>query len=278
MPYSAEISRTNPACFVFLVDQSKSMAEPFSGRQDTQKSAVVADAINRLIQNLVLRSAKADGVRDYFHVALIGYGKAVRAELGAASPSDALVPVSALANKPLRVETRVKAVADESGAAVEQQVKFPVWYEPAASGPTPMCAALAAALVTAARFTDKYRSAYPPIVLNVTDGMPTDGDPQPDAKRIRQLKTADGNALLFNLLISSDPKPPVYFLGDGTLLVDLYSRLLFAMSSVLPPRLQHAARAEGFTVTEKSRGVVYNADPVAVVRFLDIGTRVAVAR
>jgi hypothetical protein len=278
MPYTAEISRTNPACFVFLVDQSKSMAEPFSGQHDTQKSVVVADAINRLVQNLVLRSAKADGVRDYFHVAVIGYGKTVRAELGAADPNDALVPISQLGSKPLRVERRVKLVSDGAGGSAEQEVKFPVWYDPVANGPTPMCGALAAALVTAARFTDKYKSSYPPIVLNITDGMPTDGDPQPDAKRIRQLKTADGNALLFNLLISSDPKPPVYFLSDGTLLVDLYSRLLFAMSSVLPPRLQHAARAEGFRVEEKSRGVVYNADPVAVVRFLDIGTRVAVTR
>ena len=278
MPYIAEISRTNPACFVFLVDQSKSMAQPFSGQHDTQKSVVVAEAINRLIQNLVLRSAKADGVRDYFHVAVIGYGMTIRAELGGTSPNDALLPISVLASKPLRIEKRVKVIAGEDGGTVEQAVKFPIWYEPVANGPTPMCGALAAALVTTARFTDKYKSAYPPIVLNITDGMPTDGDPQPDARRIRQLKTADGHALLFNLLISSDPKPPVYFLGDGMLLVDLYSRLLFAMSSVLPPRLQHAARAEGFRIEEKARGVVYNADPVAVVRFLDIGTRVAVTR
>ncbi len=278
MPYIAEINRTNPACFVFLVDQSKSMAEPFAGQHDTAKSVVVADAINRLVQNLVLRSAKADGVRDYFHVAVIGYGKTIRAELGGTSPTDALLPISVLASKPTRIEKRVKTITGDDGKTVEQTVKFPIWYDPVANGPTPMCGALAAALVTTARFTDKYPSAYPPIVLNITDGMPTDGDPQPDAKRIRQLKTADGHVLLFNLLISSDLKSPVYFLADGTLLVDLYARLLFAMSSVLPPRLQHAARADGFAIEDKARGVVFHADPVAVVRFLDIGTRVAVTR
>jgi hypothetical protein len=32
MPYAAEITRTNPTCFVFLVDQSSSMLEPFGGQ------------------------------------------------------------------------------------------------------------------------------------------------------------------------------------------------------------------------------------------------------
>jgi hypothetical protein len=27
MPYNAELSRTNPTCFIFLIDQSSSMAE-----------------------------------------------------------------------------------------------------------------------------------------------------------------------------------------------------------------------------------------------------------
>ena len=49
------------------------------------------------------------------------------------------------------------------------------------------------------------------------------------------------------------------------------------MSSVLPPKLMLAAKADGFAVNEGARGVVFNADLVAVVRFLDIGTRVTAA-
>ncbi|HEY1187651.1 MAG TPA: hypothetical protein VGE74_08335, partial [Gemmata sp.] len=64
--YGAQISRTNPACLLFLIDQSGSMAEPFVGAGGASKAATVADAVNRLLQNVVLRSAKADGVRDYF--------------------------------------------------------------------------------------------------------------------------------------------------------------------------------------------------------------------
>jgi hypothetical protein len=47
------------------------------------------------------------------------------------------------------------------------------------------------------------------------------------------------------------------------------------MSSVLPPQLQEAARSEGFRVEPGTRGFVFNADLVSVIRFLDIGTRAA---
>src|SRR5437660_1616225 len=94
MPYSAQISRTNPACILLLIDQSKSMEEPFVGLVNQRKADMVADAVNRLLQNIVLRSAKADGVRDYFHVGVIGYGKTVKAGLGGKLPHDVLIPIS----------------------------------------------------------------------------------------------------------------------------------------------------------------------------------------
>src|SRR5262245_16740764 len=61
--YQAEISRQNPACLVFLIDQSGSMDEPIGGGTGEKKKQVVADAINRLLYNTVLRCSKEDGVR-----------------------------------------------------------------------------------------------------------------------------------------------------------------------------------------------------------------------
>ena len=74
MPYVAEISRTSPTCILFLIDQSSSMAGPFGGAPGKSKADGVADAVNRLLQNLALKCAKSDGIRDYFHVGVIGYG------------------------------------------------------------------------------------------------------------------------------------------------------------------------------------------------------------
>jgi hypothetical protein len=69
MPYRAELSRANPSCFLFLIDQSNSMAKPFGAQAEQPKAQGVADGINRLLQNLALKCAKPGGVRDYFHVA-----------------------------------------------------------------------------------------------------------------------------------------------------------------------------------------------------------------
>jgi len=85
MPYSAEIRRTNPTCFLFLVDQSSSMLEAFGGNAEKNKAQGVADAINRLLQNLAIKCAKSEGIRDYFHVGVIGYGGRVAPAFGGRS-------------------------------------------------------------------------------------------------------------------------------------------------------------------------------------------------
>jgi hypothetical protein len=273
MPYSAEISRTNPACVLILLDQSKSMEEPFAGQPDKQKADGVADAVNRLVQNMVLKCAKIDGVRDYFRVGIIGYGGELTAGLGG-TLDDPLRPISQLADKPLRVENRIRLVDDGSGGVLEQSVKFPVWYDPTANGRTLMNAAFEAAETIISSFILEYPESYPPMVLNITDGKPSDANPLAAAQRLKKLATADGPVLVFNLLLSAEPKPPIYFIDDESLLLDTYSKLLFRMSSVLPTKLLAAAKADGFVVNPQARGVVFNADLVAVVRFLDIGTRV----
>jgi hypothetical protein len=133
---------------------------------------------------------------------------------------------------------------------------------------------MAAAGLAVKGFAEEFPKAYPPIVLNLTDGMPSDGDPRENARLIRAVETSDGFALLFNLLISKKPVEPDYFPATEQKFTDTCSRLLFRMSSELPPKLWEAARAEGHDVKPQARGVVINADPTAVVRFLDIGTRV----
>ncbi|MCE9565106.1 MAG: VWA domain-containing protein [Planctomycetes bacterium] len=274
MSYGAQITRTNPACLLFLIDQSGSMSDPFVSGAGQTKAAVVADAVNRLIQNVVLRSAKADGVRDYFRIGVIGYGNGIKAGLGGTIPFEILVPISRVGNFPLRVETRSKLIPDGAGGVIEQPIKFPVWFDSEASGKTPMCEAFAAAGLAVQGFIQQFPDAYPPLVLNLTDGIPSDGNPQENARKIQKLATSDGNVLLFNLLISSKPVPAEYFPSTEDTLSNNFSKLLFRMSSELPPKLWDAAKAEGHALKPRARGVVLNADPTAIVRFLDIGTRI----
>jgi hypothetical protein len=276
MAFTAEISRTNPACLLFLVDQSKSMNGNFAGDQGKSKAEGVADAINRLLQNLVLKCAKAEGIRDYFHVGVIGYGETVGPSLAGTSPDKPLVPISLVANNPKRLENRKRMVDDGAGGLVEQAFRFPVWFEPTAGGKTPMCEAFKVAKGVVADFLLSYPDCFPPLLVNLTDGKPTDDNPLEVAVELKGMKSSDGNVLLFNGHLSSVPAPPVCFPSSEDGLADVYAKLLFRMSSILPPKLMSAAKDEGYSISGPARGFVFNADLVGVIRFLDIGTRVSV--
>jgi hypothetical protein len=275
MPYTAEISRTNPVCLLFLIDQSKSMDGPFGGQPGKTKSEGVADAINRLLQNLVLKCAKADGIRDYFHVGVIGYGLGVLPVLIGTTPKRSLLPVSAIANAPLRVEQRKRYVDDGGGGLVEQTFRFPIWFEPMANGKTPMNEAMQFAKAIVGGYLSTFPHCFPPLVLNLTDGQPTDANPLAIATDLKKMASADGNVLLFNAHLSSAQNAPVAFPSDETHLPDVFAKLLYRMSSILPPTLLGAAQEEGYAVQEAARGFMFNADLVSVIRFLEIGTRVA---
>jgi hypothetical protein len=267
MPYSAEISRANPSCFLFLIDQSKSMLGLIGGGQGKTKAEAVADAINHLLYTVVLRCVKGQAVLDRFQVGVLGYGLHVAPALGEALAGRELVPIGEVARNPLRVEQR----PDPAGGA---PTRSPVWFDPVADGKTPMCATLHRAGAVLSMFLMEYPNSYPPLVVNLTDGEATDGDPEGPASRLRQLASTDGNVLLFNLHISSQAGDAVAFPDDEAALADPYARRLFRMSSALPPPMWGPAREAGVAAGPSTRGFVFNADMAAVIRFLNIGTQV----
>ncbi|HZQ26131.1 MAG TPA: vWA domain-containing protein [Acidimicrobiales bacterium] len=272
MPYTAEISRANPTCFLFLIDQSESMRERIGGGDvPMAKADAVADAVNRLLSELTIKCAKEDGVRDYFHVGVIGYGAKVGPAFGGALAGQALVPLSKVAAQPARLEERQRP-GTPGGAT--QTVKFPTWFRPVAYGDTPMCGALTVAHDVLGKWLAEHPGSFPPIVLNITDGESTDGNPSGPAEGVRELMSADGNALLFNLHVSSDQSDPIVFPNGDRRLPDDYARLLFGMSSALPPAMRAAANEQGLTLAEDGRGFVFNADISAIVQFLHVGTQV----
>src|SRR5947209_4262999 len=272
MAYQAEISRENPTCILFVIDQSGSMDEiTEAGRS---KAAFVADVLNKTLYTLVTSCSKADGVRDYFEVGVIGYnGAGVCNGLGGALGTEAIQPISAVADAPLRVEERARKVDDGAGGIVEQKAKFPVWFEPKNEGGTPMRAALTRAAELLAEWCDAHPNSYPPTILHVTDGEATDGNPEDVAQALWQLHTNDGQALLFNLHVTANGGREIVFPGGGDGLADDYAQVLYRMSSPLPEHLAKLAKDKGYSVAAGSRGFIFNADPKLIVDFFDIGTR-----
>ncbi len=274
MSYTAEISRNNPTCFLFLIDQSGSMDEQLGGQYSNMKKAdAVADAMNKLLQNLALKCAKAEGIRDYFHVGVIGYGVGVGPAFVGPHQGKELVPISEIGTMPSRVEDRPQKIPDGAGGLVEQTVKFPTWFDPVADGGTPMCQALRRANQIISTWLNNHPDCHPPIIINISDGQPTDGDPTLDAESLKNLSSSDGNALLLNLHLSSQDSQPIEFPDSEEILPDQHARLLFNMSSILPEKMQVEAQNEGFNVSDRSRGFIFNSDIVKVIQFLDIGTR-----
>lgn len=274
MSYSAEISRINPSCFLFLIDQSGSMQDSFgSGEIVKKKADGVADAINRLLQELVLKCAKSEGIRDYYYVGVLGYGAQIGSAFSGLISNKDLVPISEVASSPARIEERTKKVDDGAGGLVEQTVRFPIWFEPVANGGTPMCQAMTQAQTILSGWLAQHPNCFPPTVINITDGESTDGDPTAIATGLRNLASTDGNILLFNVHLSSQKGVPIVFPDSEAGLVDQYAQLLFKISSVLPDHIRNAASLTGYPVSENTRGFAFNTDLVAFINFLDIGTR-----
>ena len=274
MTYTAEIKRSNPTCFLFLLDQSGSMQDPFgNGEVQKRKSEGVSDTINRLLQNLVIKCARDTGVYDYFHIGIIGYGQTVGSAWGGALSGRDLVPISDIGVNPARVDERSKKTDDGAGGLVDQKIKFPIWFDPVAKGGTPMCKAFDYAKAILQKWVSDHPSSYPPLIVNITDGESTDGEPQSAADALRNISTDDGAALLFNLHLSSTAGSPITFPDSESSLPDQYSKNLFQMSSVMPSQMRAQAAAEGYSVSELSKGYVFNSDLVSLVQFLEMGTR-----
>ncbi len=276
MPYAAEISRHQPGCLLFLIDQSASMNLPFGCNGDGSRAQRLTSALNRLLQEMVVRCTKSqdEGVRAYFDVGVFGYGsEAFGPVLGGALAGRPLVSVRDVAEHPLRLETALQQVPDGRGGVLEAEVRHPVWFELDALGKTPMCEALRQAQAILAPWVEAHPRSLPPLVFNVTDGEATDGDPGEPARAVRALATEDGHALLFNVHISSSAEAPVCYPASADGLPDAFARQLFEMSSVLPEPFRDRFSEEGYHVEPAARAFVFNAGIADVVQCLDIGTR-----
>lgn len=281
MPHRAEISRDNPTLFVFLLDQSGSMSDPFGGRGSrpgapVSKAAGLADAVNRILSNLVIRCSEGEKTRHYFDVAVLGYGAQrgrVEPALGGALAGREIVSITEIGDSPAEVEERMVLRPDGAGGTIEAAIKFPIWFHPLAGSDTPMVLALERASALVEGWVAGHRRAFPPVVVHLTDGEATDGDPRPAARRLSRIETDDGSVLLFNCHISSTLAAPILFPAQVGGLPDSYARSLFEMSSRLTPTMLDYARGQGYTLDDGARGFVMNADMVDLVRFLDIGTR-----
>ena len=196
--------------------------------------------------------------------------------LGALTGRDT-ADIAEVASNPARVEERNKKESDGAGGVIETPVKFPIWVDAVADGNTPMKEAFIEANNIVSNWLSINANSYPPIVINVTDGEYTSGNPFAEASALKGLSTNDGNVLLFNIHISAASSAPIFFPASSAQLSDQYARELFDMSSELPDSMVAKAVALYPGTTSGAKGFAFNGDLVTLVNFIDIGSTVDAA-
>ena len=178
----------------------------------------------------------------------------------------AYVQISEIAEHPVRLEERTRSVSDGEGGSVEQNVKVPVWFDPVANGATPMCRASDAAHQILTKWLTEHPDCFPPIVINITDGEATDGEPTARLNGLTSLSSSDGDVTLFNIHLSANPDAqPIIFPATSDDLPDAYSRTLFDTASPLTPAMRTLAEEHTISAPEGTKAFVLNADMTLLV-------------
>jgi hypothetical protein len=260
-----------PGCLIFLLDQSGSMADPF-GTDRRSKAAVATRATNAALEGLIDNCMKGDTVMSFFHIGVIGYGKYGAHDLLTSGSG----PAGLLTSSEVERSTQLEEVETEeiNGAGKLEKQIMEKWFSPKARGRTPMHVAFNLASARLQTWVASFPNSFPPILVNITDGEPDLPDVAESAARgLQQIKTNDGDTLLFNCLISGTGAAAIEYPASDLVLSDDKARWLFHISSEIPRRMVRTAQAAGLsTVVPGSRGFVCGATPSKLVKFLRIGS------
>lgn len=267
--------------FVVMIDQSGSMSEPYAPNSARTKAEVVAEVCNRTLSELVARCRDGNRWRHYFDVSVVGYsGLGVYSLLpeGAWLLSPAQLVASAVAKKTIQ-----NTCKSATGATLTIHSSYKVWIKAHAEGKTPMYAVFErlTEILFSWRAARRSLDGFPPTIINITDGEPTDATAQELSllvERLSRYGTTDGEPIIFNVHISSNNCANVLFPTHHDELPD-EGRLLFYLSSLMPESYRaemgdnHPARH-----SPDMRTMAYNASLDDLVRVMNIGSSTITAR
>jgi hypothetical protein len=258
--YRAKVTTRNPTAVLILADHSGSMVWK-SKSGDKMRSEVLANAVNGILEDLVVANLQGGEIRERLDVGVLSAtDRSTRPLLPGPKGDQDLVPLSYLADNTIPGE-------------VNGDPK-PVWLRPAARGDNGDVQAFLRARVVLLKWTAEHPDSFPPTLINITDGYASDGDPTPVALDIRDnVGTKDGKTLLYNVHIGEGPS--ILFPDSEAELPNAEAVALFRMSRPLPPALIAAARARGIKLSDGARAFAYNADLPMLTDFLSVGSSVA---
>lgn len=279
--YTAQITRNTPTAFIFLIDQSVSMRRYTTlYGEEMPMAEAVARIVNHQLNELVLRCIKGSETRDYYDIAIIGYGEnAYSGWKGELEGRDFVKP-SELKEHPYKKITTKKETRTRKGVKVVE-VEEVQWIEADA---TKSCTRVHHAFEKAKGLLDEWmekhheKDCYPPTIINITDGLFNGATKEyvlQQANELKSMFTNDGNVILFNIHISANKavcvtcpasKDEVSFSSLAT--------TMYEMSSLLPMRYSDRIadlRGDG-TPNNRYTAMSINADMSTLIQLMDIGT------
>jgi uncharacterized protein YegL len=284
-PYDTRISRDRPACFVFLIDQSGSMANTWGIDSTKTKAEIVADYVNNSINELINICQKSDPKPlHYFDICVIGYGQdGEKAQILWEGELEGKTFISP-------ADLKENPTGDQGEIEVERRtfkgvtlVKIPVtyWFKPVAKSLTPMGAGIDLCSEILNEWVKKHPNSFPPIVINITDGEQTDCENVvliEKAHNLKQVKTLYGKTIFFNIHITDGDEDAVIFPSEISELPDEEQcKTLYSMSSNLPEifnrRVSHEIKKSDLMPNSQYVAMAYQASIRQFVKFLDIGTK-----
>lgn len=275
-PYTAEISRKNPAAIMFLLDQSGSMGGTTSFEGMNMKfSEALARIINQFLEELINKCTREDGVRPYFDLSIWGYNSSVQNLFYNAEGAD-WISTGSLASIAANVEISVTRLI--RGNEVVKQVQKKEWIKASAGGLTSMNEMFDKAKELLESWIHAHPDSYPPIVINISDGAATDGSDeslQEKAHQIRSLSTSNGQVLLINVHLSGYGDSVIFPHHRDELAGNASQHLLYDLSSVLPDSFYpEIALLKGEDQFNQYVGMASNVSVGELVKVLNIGTQV----
>ena len=132
---------------------------------------------NFAIDELLVRASRANEVRNYYDIAVVGYsGDGVEMIIG--DENDSLTDIKSLMERRPQPRRYNIIQQDTDGNMVSAPITLHEWVEPKACGSSPMYEALIQVKRLIADWCDNphHRYCFPPLVINISDGGCSDAE------------------------------------------------------------------------------------------------------
>lgn len=267
-------SSATPGLLIILVDKSGSMMLKYKNESDS-RTVFATRAINRVINDIIKKNFNGTEPKNRCFISVISYCADVKEECSGY--------LKDLYKSPKRVETVTKKISDGAGGLVDKKVKMPIWVEPT---DTDTWTDMKGAFLMAKKIVEDWVADKPdnpaPVIINISDGVPyydhkNSNDCMEETKaianEIMQISNSDGNVLIFNAEIGDTSQEIITPNDDSEVKKGgAGAEFLYDISSVIPEGYIDAARKNELPVKPNSRGCVFSADAVTLIKLIDFGS------